>query len=530
MIGQDLQFTSGSVTGDYVVEIIMEDCAGDTAMCLFTAHVLSTLPFDIVIEKEHGPTGQGVLQGHHVYVDVKKMRGSEEMHGFDLLIGYDASALTFMGAEQGQIMTDLEWEYFTYRYNWNGNCGSACPSGLLRAVAMAETNDGGHHPLGYAIPDGEALFTMDFLVTNDRNFECMFIPVYFYWHDCGDNTIAFHPSTAPANDIQTAVSEHVYQYGGMEEFHGEVYYEVTDMFFGFPTFTGVQAECLEGGGPDKPAPVPFVWFFGGGVDIICSEDIDERGDINLNGVANEIADAVVFTNYFIYGLAAFVVNVEGQIAATEVNGDGMVLSVADLVYLIRVIVGDALPIPKPTPAGELQVVAGDVITFNQDVGAAAFVFEGNADLSLAEGGGGMELISNFRDGMTYALIYTMDEGITASEQVLNVNGGNLVSVEAADYVGAPFEVRILPRNFELAQNAPNPFNMSTSVKMALPVATDWTLSIYNVAGQRVLDYNGHSEAGIVEVNVDMTGLGSGIYFYKAEAGEFSATRKMVLLK
>jgi hypothetical protein len=454
------------------------------------------------------------------------------MHGFDFLIGYDASALTFIGAEQGQILTDLEWEYFTYRYNWNGNCGNACPSGLLRVVALGETNDGAHHPLSFNIPDDETLFTMDFLVTNDRNFGCMFVPINFYWMDCGDNTIAMYESTDPPNDIKTAVSKNVYWFGAGTDYYlcGDWYGEVTDFYCGFPTWYGVQWECLENPDPNKPDVLLKINFFGGGIDIICPEDIDDRGDINLNGVSNEIADAVVFTNYFIYGLSAFVVNVEGQIAATEVNGDGMVLTVADLVYLIRVIVGDALPLPKPTPAGELQVVNGDMVTINQDVGAAAFVFEGNANLSLAEGAAGMELISNFRDGMTYALIYTMNPGITASGDVLNVNGGNLVSVEAADYIGNPFEARILPSKFELAQNAPNPFNMATSVKMALPVASDWTLSIYNVAGQRVLDYNGYSEAGIVEVNVDMTGLGTGVYFYKADAGEFSATKKMVLLK
>jgi hypothetical protein len=486
--------------------------------------------YDIVIEKEHGPTGLGVLQGHHTYIDVTKMQGSYEIHGFDFLIGYDASALTFIGAEQGQILTDLEWEYFTYRYNWNGNCGNACPSGLLRVVALGETNDGPHHPLGFVIPDGSVLFTMDFLVTNDRNFGCMFVPIYFYWFDCGDNTIAMYDPTTPEHDIQTAVSEHVFWYGGMLAYYGEVYSEVTDMFWGFPTAFGVQWECLEGGGPDKPAPIPFIWFFGGGVDIICPDDIDDRGDINLNGVSNEIADAVVFTNYFVYGLAAFVVNVEGQIAATEVNGDGMVLTVADLVYLIRVIVGDALPLPKAAPVGDLQVVADDVITFNREVGAAAFVFEGNADLSLASGAAGMELMSNYRDGQTYALIYTLDPGVTAVGEVLNVNGGNLVSVEAADYVAGSFNTLIVPSEFKLAQNAPNPFNMSTSVKMALPVASDWTLSVYNVVGQRVLDYSGYSEAGTVNVNIDMTGMGSGIYFYKAEAGDFSATKKMVLMK
>jgi hypothetical protein len=532
MNGTCVNVTTGLDEGTFTVTVCVTDCEGGRAVvcCDFTVEVVGKLPFDIVIEKEHGPTGLGVLQGHHVYVDVSKMRGSEDMHGFDFLIGYDNSALTFIGAEQGQILTDLEWEYFTYRYNWNGNCGNACPSGLLRVVALAETNDGPHHPLGFQIPDGEALFTLDFLVTNDRNFGCMFVPIYFYWFDCGDNTIAFHDKTAPEHDIQTAVSEHVFMYGGTQVYYGEVYYEVTDMFFGFPTMYGVQWECLEGAGPDKPAPIPFVWFFGGGVDIICPDDIDDRGDVNLNGVSNEIADAVVFTNYFIYGLAAFTVNVEGQIAATEINGDGIVLSVADLVYLIRVIVGDALPLPKPVPAGDLRITADNVVTFDQNVGAAAFVFEGDADVTLGLGAAGMDLISNYRDGMTYALIYTFEPGVTAAGEVLNVNGGNLVSVEAADYIGNPFEVRILPKTFALEQNRPNPFNMSTSIKMALPVASNWTLSIYNVAGQKVLDYGGFSEAGIVDVSVDMTGLGSGIYFYKADAGEFSATKKMVLLK
>jgi len=82
----------------------------------------------------------------------------------------------------------------------------------------------------------------------------------------------------------------------------------------------------------------------------------------------------------------------------------------------------------------------------------------------------------------------------------------------------------------LNQNYPNPFNPTTTIELALPAASDWTLTIYNVSGQVVADYNGHNEAGIVTVNWDASNLASGLYFYKATAGSFSATKKMVLLK
>ena len=48
--------------------------------------------------------------------------GEYIMGGFDFLIAYDASALTFMGAEPGQLLEDCEWEYFTWRFV--NNCGT----------------------------------------------------------------------------------------------------------------------------------------------------------------------------------------------------------------------------------------------------------------------------------------------------------------------------------------------------------------------------------------------------------------------
>ncbi|HLG93612.1 MAG TPA: hypothetical protein VI546_02140 [candidate division Zixibacteria bacterium] len=83
--------------------------------------------------------------------------------------------------------------------------------------------------------------------------------------------------------------------------------------------------------------------------ICVLEGIDDRGDLNLNGVGYEIGDHVLFELYFLYGPSVLSSNLsqrQAQIAASDVNGDGLVLHVSDLVRLFMVITGDANPLPK----------------------------------------------------------------------------------------------------------------------------------------------------------------------------------------
>jgi len=89
---------------------------------------------------------------------------------------------------------------------------------------------------------------------------------------------------------------------------------------------------------------------------------------------------------------------------------------------------------------------------------------------------------------------------------------------------------VLPTEFSLGQNYPNPFNPSTSIELALPVASNYVLDIYNIAGQKVETFSGYSEAGIVNIIWDAADAASGVYFYKVNAGSFEATKKMVLIK
>lgn len=95
---------------------------------------------------------------------------------------------------------------------------------------------------------------------------------------------------------------------------------------------------------------------------------------------------------------------------------------------------------------------------------------------------------------------------------------------------------LLPGSFSLAQNAPNPFNPQTRIDYDLPNATHVKMDIYNVLGQQVRTLvNEFQEAGYKSViwdGRDNSGgtVASGIYFYRMDAGDFSETRKMMMLK
>ncbi|MCX6640704.1 MAG: T9SS type A sorting domain-containing protein [bacterium] len=89
----------------------------------------------------------------------------------------------------------------------------------------------------------------------------------------------------------------------------------------------------------------------------------------------------------------------------------------------------------------------------------------------------------------------------------------------------------LPDGITLSQNYPNPFNLSTAISYQLQVASLVNLSVYDISGKRVAELvNGILEAGTHSVTFDASGLTSGVYLYKLEAGDFTKTQKMVLLK
>lgn len=93
------------------------------------------------------------------------------------------------------------------------------------------------------------------------------------------------------------------------------------------------------------------------------------------------------------------------------------------------------------------------------------------------------------------------------------------------------EVVAVPETFELSQNYPNPFNPSTTIKFTIPKSSQVKLVVYDILGREIdVLVNKELVSGIYEVMFSQKDLPSGIYFYKIQAGEYSETKKMFLLK
>ncbi len=89
----------------------------------------------------------------------------------------------------------------------------------------------------------------------------------------------------------------------------------------------------------------------------------------------------------------------------------------------------------------------------------------------------------------------------------------------------------VPDNYSLEQNYPNPFNPSTNIRFSIPAAGMVKMNVFDALGRKVESLvNETMNAGTYEVSFNASKLSSGIYFYTIETGNFTATKKMLLVK
>ncbi|MBU1937669.1 M28 family peptidase [bacterium] len=91
--------------------------------------------------------------------------------------------------------------------------------------------------------------------------------------------------------------------------------------------------------------------------------------------------------------------------------------------------------------------------------------------------------------------------------------------------------RTIPAEYSLSQNYPNPFNPTTTIQYALPHPGQVRLAVYNIVGQQVaVLVNENQQAGTYTVQFDGSNLPSGLYFSRLTAGNYTESKKMMLLK
>jgi len=118
---------------------------------------------------------------------------------------------------------------------------------------------------------------------------------------------------------------------------------------------------------------------------------------------------------------------------------------------------------------------------------------------------------------------TVGWAVAGGTIIHTTNGGSVVKVEQIS--------SHMPLAFDLFQNYPNPFNPSTNIKFAIPQAENVKMVIFDILGREVTTLvNELRQAGNYVVDFNASALSSGVYFYRIDAGNFTQTKKMLLVK
>lgn len=131
------------------------------------------------------------------------------------------------------------------------------------------------------------------------------------------------------------------------------------------------------------------------------------------------------------------------------------------------------------------------------------------------------------------------DGNSTTEFIGGCKDGRLICFSGGN--NTPIGIRnissVIPQNFNLEQNYPNPFNPTTKIKFDLPKMNnginniDVTLKVYDVTGREIkVLVSSILQSGSYEYIFDASDLSSGVYFYKLVAGDFSAVKRMVLVR
>ncbi|MFA5012110.1 MAG: T9SS type A sorting domain-containing protein [Ignavibacteria bacterium] len=112
-----------------------------------------------------------------------------------------------------------------------------------------------------------------------------------------------------------------------------------------------------------------------------------------------------------------------------------------------------------------------------------------------------------------------------NKEVLNANKGTFMPTGINNISNE------VPNKYNLEQNYPNPFNPVTKIRFALPKSGFTSLKVYDSMGREVATrvYK-QLRAGKYEVEFNASGLSSGVYYYKLLSGDYSAVKKLMLIK
>ena len=136
-------------------------------------------------------------------------------------------------------------------------------------------------------------------------------------------------------------------------------------------------------------------------------------------------------------------------------------------------------------------------------------------------------------GYTFVTIYGAQVNVEAAGS--NPPNSGTITANSTSYNSALLtsveQISGLPQNFNLTQNFPNPFNPSTKIEYSIPEESFVQLKVYDILGNEIATLiNEEQSAGSYRADFSGANLSSGLYIAKLQAGHYSKTIKMTLLK
>ena len=422
-----------------------------------------------------------------------KLDNKFPISSFNLLINYDPTAMALNSVTRLQTRIE-EFEYYNVTLNDNG------APGRVRIVGIGDLTGNSTQPL---LEAGEGtISSLSLQITSNITYSGMIVPLRFLFID--------------------------------DEFEDNT---LTDTLG-----NRIEQEAIE--------------YHDGYVYILSLGEVNV-GDINLNGIAFEIGDAIYFINYFM-DIVHYQLN-PLQYANSDINNDGIGGTIGDFVALINIIVEGGASASKIVQVENLHSELNtEITTIGTDINyistfeVGAVLIEMFSEAGFDESNFELPVLNMNADYVfngTYAkvLIYSLDgnEMPSGNNHILTLNGVDdvkITSVAMSDSYGRIVDVSYsakntpLPEQFDLYQNYPNPFNPDTRIEFDLPEEGNVKLTIYNILGEKVKSIiNENLPAGKHSVtwdsrNEDGTSVSSGVYLYRLETEGWQKTRKMLLVK
>jgi hypothetical protein len=362
------------------IVMVLEASDGSAAdTCEISWYVVCGSPYTVSLATPVGNLPATPPPGTPISVQATLKHGSytDSVSALTLLIGWDSANLSLTGIRPGGLFDvpgAYEWEKF--QYSEVNDCMGNCPGRLMRVELVADSGDGGHHPLDLTLDEqGFVLFTADFVSVEGAVFDGPHIPIQFFWRSCADNSIQCDvdwsvPSGLPVMGVTGVVSD------------AELGFIFPQNPVAFPSYYGVETVCCCDYEPpdqvvryiDFESVFPSTWWQQptAYVDEISPNPSGAGQPVSFIGHGTDLDGNETVVNYRWFS------SLDGQLS-TEASFTATDLSAGE--HLIRFRVQDAdghwspeftaqltVAMPANTPTGsniEVNLGNGIVVTFEQ---------------------------------------------------------------------------------------------------------------------------------------------------------------------